>query len=118
MNTRLMTASERRRHYRTLIRRQEGSSLSVPRFCKRNAVSTWTFYQWRKRLAPAKREKPLHAQSSPSMFIPVNVAARADVDAASAKHAEVVLSDGTRVLVPADYSPTGIKAIVDALRGR
>lgn len=36
--------------WRELVQRHKSSGLSVDSFCQQQGVSTWSFYQWRKRL--------------------------------------------------------------------
>jgi hypothetical protein len=41
---------EKRRYWRAVVRRQEGSGLSVAAFCRSEGVSEASFYAWKRRL--------------------------------------------------------------------
>ena len=41
---------EKRRYWRAVVRRQEGSGLSVSAFCRSEGVSEASFYAWKRRL--------------------------------------------------------------------
>jgi hypothetical protein len=82
-------------------------TLTVVEFCRREGVSTPSFYAWRKRLestAPPKSRGERSSDASPSkpasrLFVPVNVS--------SSPMAEIEFPNRVRVRVPA----TNIEAI-------
>ena len=53
--------------WRLRLRRQATSGLSIGEFCRRERVSTASFYAWRRRLAAP----PLTAPSDPPLFVPL-----------------------------------------------
>lgn len=59
--------------WRDLLRRQAASGMTVLAFCKREGVSTASFYHWRRRLAEEDRSR--EAASERPAFLPVTVAA-------------------------------------------
>jgi len=55
--------------WRLRLRRQATSSLSIPDFCRREGVSTASFYAWKRRLiAP-----PVTTPSDPPLFVPIRL---------------------------------------------
>jgi transposase-like protein len=75
---------------------------SVAAFCERAGVLVATFYQWRRRLGRESRA------SAPPLFLPVRIAAPAQV--------EIDLPDGVRMRVPAQAT-VALEAVVAMLLG-
>lgn len=92
--------------WRRRLREFERGSETVAAFCRRTGVSPATFYLWRRRVGElaAKRKGPKSSGHGtpqgggslvpPLSFLPVQVTGQ------SPSVIEVVLTDGTRVLVP------------------
>ena len=87
--------------WRRRIEEFERGSASVAEFCRRVGVSQATFYLWRRKLnaearastSQGPRLAPPGPQSTTALsFLPVQIAAPRTV--------EVVLTNGTRVLIP------------------
>jgi transposase-like protein len=78
--------------WRRRLKEFEAGQSTVAEFCRRVGVSPATFYEWRRKLAPAAR-----SQSRPMNFVPVEITAAARV-------IEVLLPGGARVLIPAGES--------------
>ena len=55
--------------WRLRLRRQAASGLSIPEFCSREAVSTASFYAWRRRLAAPE---PV-TTTAPPLFVPIRL---------------------------------------------
>ena len=92
--------------WRGRMARFRRGTLTVVEFCRREGVSTPSFYAWRKRLGSAgqpksRGERPGASPSKPGsrLFVPVNVS--------SSPVAEIEFPNGVRVRVPA----TNIEAI-------
>jgi transposase-like protein len=114
MNTRSANDAKRRRYYAALIAKQAKSSLSVADFCKRNGISPWTFYQWRKQLSACNCRKP----SQPA-FLPLSATDVPSMQTtASSSKAEVVLDSRIRLHIPADYPLQSARAILSILLER
>jgi transposase-like protein len=100
-------ASQAERTWRGRMARFGRGTLTVVEFCRREGVSTPSFYAWRKRLGSVAQPKPRGKRSrgaSPSepasrLFVPVNVS--------SSPVAEIEFPSGVRVRVPA----TNLEAI-------
>jgi hypothetical protein len=106
-----MTDTERRKFYSALIAKQRSSSLSVPDFCKRNHISAWSFYQWRKSLS-ASRDRT-HFQPA---FLPVPMQLPPVAEnGESGSSAEIILESGIRLRVPAQYPPHSVRALLSVL---
>jgi len=83
------------------LARFERGNLTVSKFCRREGVSTASFYQWRKRLEQRDREPGRVEQAGrgaagadmPGRFLPVNVAGLNVV--------EIELPDHIKIRVPA-----------------
>ena len=58
--------------WRALLSRFADSALSVPAFCRREAVSTASFYRWRGLLQPHEGDKDLAERSEPA-FVDLGV---------------------------------------------
>ncbi len=54
--------------WRLRLRRQATSGLSIPEFCSREAVSTASFYAWRRRLAA-----PEPVTTTAPLFVPIRL---------------------------------------------
>jgi len=92
--------------WRRRFREFERGTESIAAFCRRVGVSAATFYLWRRRVAAQSGEpsgpkllgrgspKSSHTSVPPLSFLPIEVTGQAP------SLIEVVLTDGTRVLVP------------------
>lgn len=115
MTTHRKDAAERHRYYADLIQRQKTSPLTIAQFCRRNALSVWTFYEWRKRLAADIKKQ--FGNTGAARFLPVTISEPVQPETVSACCVHVTLPDRTSVQIGAGYPPAGIRAIIDALRG-
>ena len=61
MHTDFGTARRSRAQWQALLARATRSGLSVAEFCRREGVSTASFYTWRKRLGAAAGQEPAAA---------------------------------------------------------
>jgi transposase-like protein len=99
--------------WRRRLREFDEGSATVREFCRQAGVSKATFYQWRQRLALLSIEpkSPQVARSgkaiSPLSFLPVELAAQ------PRSMVEVLLSNGTRVLVPSG-DREALRAVIEA----
>lgn len=59
-----MTKAERIQLWLDRLRRQAASQLTVVEFCRLDAISVPSFYQWKRRLSPRVDSDP-HVESSP-----------------------------------------------------
>ena len=88
--------------------RFEGSSVTVAEFCRREGVSSATFYQWRKRLArgaTAAEEATTRGSAAATRREagqPGGPAAFVELTLTPAAIVELELPNGVRVRVPAD----------------
>ena len=93
--------------WRVRVRRFDGCGQTVAEFCQWEGVSAAAFYLWRKKLreedAP-KHRTPLTAKSGDThrrpLFVPIVSAAR--LGEATGAVVVMTLSDGTRVVLPAN----------------
>gem|GEM_PF-392018 len=58
-------------HWQNLLESQAQSGLSVKHFCNANNIQPYTFYFWRKRLAPKEPSQPTSPNTSG--LVPVRV---------------------------------------------
>jgi transposase len=84
---------ELQRQWRDRLERFSRSKLSVAEFCRREKVSVPSFYQWRKKLAATGRHGHDVRPTTKATFIPVQVAAGANL--------QVTFPNGTRLTLPA-----------------
>ena len=98
--------------WRGRLARFQKSGLTVQEFCRREGVSTPTFYQWKKRLhegsRPAKRVRrsgrASRSAANTDPFVAINVA--------SATMAEIEFPNGVRIRVPATHAEALRAALV------
>jgi len=95
--------------YESLFERYAESDLSVAEFATRAGVSTWTFYQWRRRLSEGA--KP---QAASTHLVEVSVAPAAAATSRSTGLA-VELSTGHRIEVEGGFDGQELKRLVGVL---
>ena len=69
--------SAKQREWRERLRRFSKGNWTVAEFCRREGVSSPSFYQWSRRLRGAKRVKPASRKEA---FVPVRIAAPLSVE--------------------------------------
>ena len=82
--------------WRRRLRRQASGGLSIPEFCRREGVSTASFYAWRRRLAAP----PLPAPSDPPLFVPIRLDPTAPGDDSPQRQRQSPASDRLSVHRP------------------
>ena len=100
--------------WRLRLRRQPASGLSISAFCRREGVSSASFYAWRRRLAA-----PSTARSSdPPLFVPLHLdpAPRRE-EAPPSPGFEIELPHHVRLRCDAAPEPEWIGRLVAALAG-
>lgn len=94
--------------WRSIIRDQRRSGLSVAEFCRRAGVQPVTFYAWRRRLR--------HEHSFVEVKIADGVGAGVPHEAASAPRVlELRLPRERSVLIPPDFDPQVLRALLAVL---
>lgn len=87
-------SATRRSQWQKRLGRFTRSQMTVAEFCRREEVSVASFYQWRRKLAEtATAEEEAFRPSAVPTFVPVQVAASADL--------QVDFPNGTRLTLPA-----------------
>jgi hypothetical protein len=81
------------KQWRERFRRFARSELSVVEFCRREGVSTPSFYHWRRKLAESSSNGPARPSLSRASFVPVQVSAEANL--------QVSFPNGARLTFPA-----------------
>ena len=101
-------------NWRLRLRRQASSGLSIPAFCKREGVSTASFYAWRRRLTAT----PVAAPSDPPLFVPIRLdPSTRPADAPSVLGFEIELPHDIRLRCAAAPDPVWLGRLVVALAG-
>ena len=95
--------------YESLFDLYAESELSVADFAARAGVSTWTFYQWRRRLAESVKRKP-----TPAHLVEVSVVPAAATTARSTALA-IELRSGHRIEVGSGFDGQELKRLVGVL---
>jgi hypothetical protein len=91
-----------------MARRRE-SRLTVAEFCRREGVSTASFYLWRRRLSPPDRaSSPRGVRPSSPLFAPLSVVAAS---------IEIELPNGAVVRVPSTSGEAALSAAIRAAGG-
>ena len=103
--------------WRRRLREFDRGTATVMEFCRRAGIAKATFYQWRRRLspqAPAAASAPTPSRGSVSAlsFLPVELTGRSE----SAARIEVLLPNGTRVLVPG-CDREALRTVIEAAAG-
>jgi transposase-like protein len=98
-------AAGRSEYWREQIAQQEGSGLSVQRFCERRGVTEQSFYVWRKRL---QKQQPVR-------FALVETAA-AERPCGTEPSLELVLAKGERLRIGVGVDPTVLRTVLEVLR--
>jgi hypothetical protein len=98
--------------WRLRLRRQATAGLSIPEFCRRERVSTASFYAWRRRLAAP----PIAAPSRPPLFVPIRLdPAPSPDDPPPALGFEIELPQRIRLRCAAAPDPVWLGRLVAAL---
>jgi hypothetical protein len=100
--------------WRLRLRRQAASGLSISAFCAREAVSSASFYAWRRRLAAPSPDVP----PDPPLFVPLQFdpAPRPEETALSPRF-EIELPHHVRLRCNAAPEPEWLGRLVAALAG-
>jgi|SRR6516164_7388036 transposase-like protein len=96
-------ASLRAEAWRELIQRHKNSGLSVDSFCQQHGVSSWSFYQWRKRLGTDDAVR----------FALVETGGVKQPDSASI---EICLGNGDRLQIAPGVDATTLRTVLAVLR--
>ena len=100
--------------WRKRVERQPGSGLSVLEYCRREGISTASFYTWKRRLRISRatvgkrsrkrvRRQVSNGQPLPTGFVQVPLAVNSAID--------VRFADGTMVRVPAEHLSATLKLL-------
>jgi hypothetical protein len=102
------------RAWRLRLRRQATTGLSIPEFCRREGVSTASFYAWRRRLAAPSATTP----SEPPLFVPIRLDPTSPADDTSTDLGFVIeLPHHIRLRCAAAPDPAWLGKLVAALAG-
>ncbi len=93
--------------YRATLALQAESGLSMAEFASRAGLSTWTLYEWRRRLAGDAA-----GGASPRL---VEVEVASPVPGGGGHLAAVHLRSGHRIDVPADFHDAGLRRLIGVL---
>ena len=100
---------EKRQQWLERMQRYVGSGLTVAAFCQTESVSVPSFYQWRRKLAPARDSvESSSPEPGKQRFLAVRIAASTQL--------EVHLPNGARVFLPG--SDVAVLDAVIAAAGR
>ena len=98
-----------------LVRRWQGSQLSVRTFCARQGLPEARFYAWRRLLRQrgllAEPSPPARQSCSPAVFVPVTLAA----EPATSTPVDVVLAEGRLLRVRPGFDADTLLALVRLL---
>ncbi len=98
--------------WRLRLRRQAASGLSIADFCSREAVSTASFYAWRRRLDASR---PL-ATPDPPLFVPIRLGPSSPSGDATPHRGFIIeLPHRVRLRCDAAPDPTWLGRLVAAL---
>ena len=106
-----MPDPEKREEWKRRLLEFERGQWTVLDFCRREEVSTATFYQWKRKLGrEIARGFALRGAAPAVNFMPVEITGRG----IAAERIEVHLTNGTRVLVPC-HEHAAIRAVMSML---
>jgi hypothetical protein len=99
-------SAQKRSQWRERFRRFARSKLSVIEFCRREGVSTPSFYQWRQKLADSSSNGPARRSPTLASFVPVQVATASDL--------QVNFPNGVRLTLPVS-DPELVRISIDTI---
>jgi hypothetical protein len=100
--------------WRRRLNRQAAGGLSIPEFCRRERVSTASFYAWRRRLAAPSVTAP----AGPPLFVPIRLDPAAPAgDTSPDLGFEIELPHRIRLRCAAAPDPAWLGRLVVALAG-
>jgi len=119
---------ERAGYWQGVIGEQESSGMSVAAFCRQHQVAQSSFYNWKRKLKQEGEAIREDRASSPGItrsgaarknptvkFVPLELPASPAVKPTSC---EVVLPDGSRVIVSGQCDPDRLREILQVVRER
>lgn len=95
--------SQKHSEWRERFRQFAQSTLTVVDFCRRERVSTPSFYRWRQKLAESSSSHPSRRSSAPTSFIPVHVTPETGL--------QVAFPNGVRLTLPVEDHELVVMAI-------
>ncbi len=114
--------SEKEAYWRSVLRRQRKSGLSVREFCAEEQLSSASFYRWKREIAEsdhqavagkgrkgARANRIAKREERAAVFIPVRLAG------AAGRVLEVVHPRGHVVRVPAAFDEDSLRQVLDVL---
>jgi hypothetical protein len=91
--------------WRELVQRHKISGLSVDSFCQQQGVSSWSFYQWRKRLGMEDAVRFALVETG-------------EVRQPNSSTIEICMSNGDRLQVSSGVDPATLRTVLAVLRER
>jgi len=106
-----LTPDQRRSIWRERLDRFQSMQLTVAEFCKREGVSTPSFYAWKKRLAMDRSNVPTskHAATTSAKFVPLVVAG-------AQLPIRMTLPGGAAVELPIDQPEQTVQLMIAAIK--
>ncbi len=92
--------------WRERIAEQARSGLCIKQFCKERGVTSWSFYDWRKRLR----------ESGPVRFALLERGS-AGREGVTEAHLELILPGGARMYIRSGVDGATLRTVLEALRG-
>ena len=124
-------SSKRAGYWQGVIGKQESSGMSAAAFCRQHEVPESSFYNWKRKLKQRRREDESKredqatspgitlsgaARKNPTVkFVPLELPTPPTVKPASC---EVVLPDGSRVIVSSQCDPDWLREILQVVQER
>ena len=121
-------SAEKEKYWRSVLRRQKRSGLSVRQFCAEHRLSQASFYSWKRKITSRDRQAGVRSKrkgrkrsqaemvtkpdESRAVFIPVRL------DAAAGSVLEVVHPRGYVVRVPAVFDENSLRQVLHVLDGQ
>ncbi len=121
-------SAEKEAYWRSVVRRQERSRLSVRQFCREQQLSEASFYGWKRKIASRDRHAGIRSErkgrkrsqaqtvTKPSentaVFVPVRL------NAAASGVLEIVHPRGHVVRVPAVFDKNNLQQVLHVLDGQ
>jgi hypothetical protein len=109
------TRASRREFWEGVVVRQKKSGLSVGRFCRRENLSSSTFYRWNQKLRGAIRVPERSGSAGPA-FAPVRVVPET-AEVVAGGTIEILLGRDRRVRLSGRVDPTALADVLAVLEG-
>jgi hypothetical protein len=103
---------------RTLLEEFSRGTETTEQFCKSQGIPEWRFQYWRKKLGYDFRSRRAEKKASSFVRLDISPQSRPPLLQPLRQSYEILLSDGTRLYLPIDFTEDRLTGLLRALRSR